>query len=96
MVNEIRRIAIECINPFECLLADKNINIPSEDREGNEEEACLYGSEYYEVEDRITDILTTRFELIEKDLINLCEDNEVMIETIKEYFKDMKKEDFEG
>jgi len=30
---------------------------PSADREGRKEEACIYGSEYYELEDTITDIL---------------------------------------
>ena len=29
------------------------------------------------------------FEQMEKDLINLCEDNEVMVQAIKEYFKNV-------
>ena len=39
------------------MLERKNITIPSDDREGREEEARLYGSEYYELEDRIVEIL---------------------------------------
>ena len=31
--------------------------IPSDDREGREEEACLYGTEYYELEDAVVGIL---------------------------------------
>ena len=93
MVNKIRRIAIACINPFEDLLGDKDIKIPSDDREGNKEEACLFGSEYYLVEDKITEILTEKLDSIERDLINLCEDNENMKDAIKEHFEGLKKED---
>jgi len=42
---------------FEELLAEHDIMIPSGDREGREEEACIYGTEYYQLEDAITDIL---------------------------------------
>jgi hypothetical protein len=34
----------------ESLLAEKGIMLPSADREGRPEEACLYGSEYYALE----------------------------------------------
>ena len=52
-----REVAIQIIDEFEELLAEKNVMIPSDDREGREEEACIYGSEYYHLEDAITDIL---------------------------------------
>ena len=55
--NKARRIAIEILDEFEELLGEKGIVIPSDDREGREEEACLYGTEYYRLEDTITDIL---------------------------------------
>ena len=42
-----RRIAIRILDEFEDLLDEKNVAIPSSDREGREEEARLYGSEYY-------------------------------------------------
>jgi len=57
-----RRIAIEILDEFEELLAEKGIKIPSDDREtDNENEACLYGTEYYNLEDGITDILKQEF-----------------------------------
>jgi hypothetical protein len=55
--NKTRRVAIEIMDEFEEMLDRKGIMIPSEDREGREEEACIYGTEYYELEDVITDIL---------------------------------------
>ena len=55
--NKARRIAIEVLDEFEELLDEKGILIPSDDREGREEEACLYGTEYYRLEDTITDML---------------------------------------
>ena len=55
--DKARRIAIEILDEFEELLAGKGLTIPSEDREGRPEEACLYGSEYYLLEDTITDLL---------------------------------------
>ena len=55
--DKARRIAIEILDGFEELLVGKGLMIPSEDREGRPEEACLYGSEYYLLEDTITDLL---------------------------------------
>ena len=55
--DKARRIAIEVLDEFEDLLERHGIMIPSADREGRKEEACIYGSEYYELEDTITDIL---------------------------------------
>jgi hypothetical protein len=55
--NKARRIAIRILDEFEELLEEKDIKIPSLDREGRSEEACLYGSEYYSLEDAITAIL---------------------------------------
>ena len=57
-IEKEREIAIEILGEFEELLARKGIKIPSDDREsGHKNEACLYGSEYYELEDGITEIL---------------------------------------
>lgn len=53
----IREIAIRILDEFEELLAEKAIMIPSEDREGAPEEACIYGTEYYLLEDAVTGIL---------------------------------------
>lgn len=42
-----RRIAIEILDEFEELLAEKDIKIPSNDRESDSRnEASLYGTEY--------------------------------------------------
>ena len=49
----LRRIPDE----FEEVLDRHEIKLPSGDREGREEEACIYGTEYYELEDAIADIL---------------------------------------
>jgi len=57
-----KEIKIQCaamgiIGLFENLLHSHGIKIPSEDREGFEGEACIYGKEYYTLEDSIIDIL---------------------------------------
>lgn len=55
-----REKAIKIIEQFENLLSKKNIKIPSEDREDNEDETCIYGTEYYELEDAIVEILDNK------------------------------------
>ena len=55
-----RLIAIKIINEFEEMLCRNNIKIPSKEREGNEDEACIYGTEYYELEESIIDILNNK------------------------------------
>lgn len=52
-----KEIAIKIIDEFEELLAKNNIKIPSQDREEIENEACIFGTEYYELEETIIDIL---------------------------------------
>ena len=56
-VGKTRGIAIMILDIFEGMLEEKGIMIPNEDREGDEDEACLYGSTYYELEDAITELL---------------------------------------
>ena len=53
----LRSLAIRICGEFEELLAQHDIKIPSSDRTGDLDEACLYGSEYYALEDAIVDIL---------------------------------------
>jgi hypothetical protein len=53
----LRQLAIEILDEFEELLEAKGIKIPSHDREGREEEACLYCTEYYELEDAVVGVL---------------------------------------
>ncbi len=52
-----RRAAIRILEEFEELLDERNVTVASNDREGREEEARLCGSEYYGLEDAITEIL---------------------------------------
>ena len=52
-----RKIAIKIIEKFEELLEKNNIKIPSKERSNNEEEASIYGKNYYELEDKIVEIL---------------------------------------
>lgn len=56
-MGKTRGIAIMILDIFEDMLDEKGIMIPDEDREGDEGEACLYGSTYYELEDAITELL---------------------------------------
>jgi len=55
--DEARELAFAIIGEFEELLAQHNMAIPSSDREGRKEEACIYGDAYYELEDEITELL---------------------------------------
>jgi len=55
--DKARQVAIQILDEFEELLDEKGIMIPSDDREGREAEACLYGTEYYRLEDTIADML---------------------------------------
>ena len=56
-MGKTRGIAIMILDIFEGMLDEKGIVIPDEDREGDEDEACLYGSTYYDLEDQITELL---------------------------------------
>lgn len=52
-----RKLAIKLLNEFEELLDRHEINIPDDSREGVKEEARIYGIEYYNLEDKLTEIL---------------------------------------
>jgi len=56
-MNKERETAIKILAEFEDLLEEHNLTIPDADREGNEEEARIYGSSYYSLEDKITEII---------------------------------------
>lgn len=55
-----KKMAIKIIYEFENLLSNYNMKIPSEERIGSEDEACIYGIQYYDLEDAIIDILSGR------------------------------------
>ena len=52
-----REYAWAILDYFEDLLDEKGIDIPSDDRDGDEGEARLYGSEYFDLEDKIVSLL---------------------------------------
>ena len=64
---EPRGLAFAIIGDFEELLAEYDIMIPSVDREGREEEACIYGEKYYELEEEIVGILMRKTEETQED-----------------------------
>ena len=53
----IDNLAIKIIKEFEELLNKNDIKIPDKFREGDEDEACIYGETYYKLEDKIKEIL---------------------------------------
>lgn len=53
----IRNVSADICGLFEDLLSRFNIYIPDEDRTGDESEACIYGMEYSNLEDDVTEIL---------------------------------------
>ena len=56
-VGKTRGIAIMILDIFEDMLDEKGILIPDEDRTGDEGEACLYGTTYADMEDKIYELL---------------------------------------
>lgn len=49
--------AAEIIDEFEELLVVNDIKIPNLERKGNKDESCIYGSDYYNLEEAIIEIL---------------------------------------
>lgn len=81
------------IKKFEDLLNKYNIKLPCNDREGREDEAAIYGADYYELEDVITDILeqqqktkNVRYSINNNSSFNLCDNFS---------FEDIKKKSIE-
>ena len=74
-----REIAIEILTILEEFLDDRNITIPSKDREGNPEEARIYGTEYYALEDKIAEIIKEVMEMKPIYLLEIYPVGEVMI-----------------
>lgn len=59
-MEKARELAIKILNIFEDMLAEKGIYIPDECREWDEDEGCLFGATYYDLEDEITELLQTK------------------------------------
>lgn len=84
-LSKSRQLAIDIIDIFEGLLAEYDIYIPDEDREEYDEddedydedeceEACIYGSTYYELEDEITKLLDRR--IFNKECVEEVEEDD--------------------
>lgn len=56
-MEKARELAIKILSIFEDMLAEKDIYIPDECKEGEEDEGRLYGITYYDLEDKITELL---------------------------------------
>lgn len=57
-VDDIKRgFALLICDCFETLLDEHNIKIPNEDRTGDGDEACIYGSDWGDLVDHVTDYL---------------------------------------
>lgn len=69
----VRQIANEICELFENLLDEHNIDIPDDDREGNEGEARIYGITYAELEDNVKEILMEFAEVIKRDDVEIEE-----------------------
>lgn len=54
----IRHISADMAEIFEDILADNDILVPDDEREGDEDEASLYGDTYSEFEDGISEQLS--------------------------------------
>ena len=69
------------------------------DDESIESPALINGTIYYNLESKIADKIKARIKklmkLFEDDLVDVCEDNQIMNDEINLYFKDKSKELFE-
>lgn len=63
----IRQYSADICDVFEDLLDRFSISIPSADRSGDEGEACLYGTEYSDTEDAVTELLLSLIEEVKKN-----------------------------
>ncbi|MBQ2183857.1 MAG: hypothetical protein II399_04410 [Lachnospiraceae bacterium] len=66
----VRQLSADICEIFEDYLDETDITIPSYDREGEEGEARLYGTEYYDTEDSVTATLAAFTEEIRPHLIS--------------------------
>lgn len=64
-----RNVAISIISIFEDLLDENDITIPDKFRSGEEgsDEARIFGDTYYNLEDKITDLLNKYYDNPKKD-----------------------------
>lgn len=56
-MNKVRELSANIISLFEELLEENDISIPDDERNGEEGEARIFGQTYYDLEDRIVDLM---------------------------------------
>lgn len=92
-MEENRKIAGKIIDEFEKLLKEHEMKIPNEERCCNEDEACIYGKDYYDLEDKITEILDNYIMSINlKSRLKLWTEKikkEKDVEKVISYFKEL-------
>ena len=80
-----RELAIEIINEFEELLNKYEIKIPDEERKGSEEESKIFGTNYWALEDKVTEMIKNHFDKIKiKETKDLCKRAEKRLKERKE------------
>ena len=65
----LKEFSIAIIDEFENLLDKYDIDIPSDDRTGDDSEAHIYGTEYGDLETSITNILNKLLEENNKEIV---------------------------
>ena len=52
-----QEFAAEILEIFEEKLEELNVTLPNSNREGKEDEARIFGSDYYDLEDKVAELL---------------------------------------
>jgi len=52
-----QEFAAEILEIFEEKLEELNVTLPNSDREGKDDEARIFGSDYYDLEDKVAELL---------------------------------------
>ena len=72
----LREVAANICDLFEDVLDEHDISIPDENRQGDEDEARLYGKAHWEVEEKVAEILNS--------LVRVIKDNpHITVDTIQ-------------
>ena len=70
---KVRQFAASICDLFENLLDEYDIDIPNDDREGDDGEAHIYGITYAELEDNVKEVLLEFAKKIKRDDVELDE-----------------------
>lgn len=68
MTIKLREYSVEIVELFEDILEKHNIDIPDEDRTGDDSEARLYGMTYANLEDDVLEVLASLVETVKRNL----------------------------